>query len=202
MQYSRQVPFIFFFYLSLASLCIFLLSGCSGSSHPVSPNLLNSGVLTDTQVNSDLEGQAPVNGLPCGIRTSEDEPEYIEGELLVVLHDTCVDSDALALLQSQPVRLSRTLPLSWGTIYKVEITDGTPVEEITERLKADPRVKKNFLRGLPIGRMGVSEDIKGLALLLGSDASSFITGALIPLDGGNLAKNPGGSHPGMPELEV
>jgi len=32
------------------------------------------------------------------------------------------------------------------------------------------------------------------------ELTSFITGALIPLDGGNLAKNAGGSHPGMPEL--
>lgn len=41
---------------------------------------------------------------------------------------------------------------------------------------------------------------KGFELLLASDAASFISGALIPLDGGNLAKNAGGSHPGVPEL--
>ena len=51
-----------------------------------------------------------------------------------------------------------------------------------------------------MGRLGVNEDIKGVALLLASDASAFITGALIPLDGGNLARNAGGSHPGMPEF--
>jgi len=71
---------------------------------------------------------------------------------------------------------------------------------LEKRMDADPRLRKNFLRGLPIGRLGEKEEIKGLALLLGSDASSFITGALIPFDGGNLAKNAGGSHPGMPEL--
>ncbi len=71
---------------------------------------------------------------------------------------------------------------------------------LEKRMEADPRLRKNFLRGIPMGRLGEKEDIKGLALLLGSEASSFITGALIPLDGGNLAKNAGGSHPGMPEL--
>jgi NAD(P)-dependent dehydrogenase (short-subunit alcohol dehydrogenase family) len=73
---------------------------------------------------------------------------------------------------------------------------------LEERMEEDPRLRKNFLRGIPMGRLGVSEDIKGLALLLASDASSFMTGALVPLDGGNTAKNAGGSHPGMPEFDA
>ena len=40
---------------------------------------------------------------------------------------------------------------------------------------------------------GRPDDIKGLAVFLASDASSWITGALIPMDGGNLAMNAGGS---------
>jgi NAD(P)-dependent dehydrogenase (short-subunit alcohol dehydrogenase family) len=73
-------------------------------------------------------------------------------------------------------------------------------QSLEQRMADDPRLRKNFLRGIPMGRLGVNEDIKGIALLLASDASSFMTGALIPLDGGNLAKNAGGSHPGMPEF--
>jgi NAD(P)-dependent dehydrogenase (short-subunit alcohol dehydrogenase family) len=42
---------------------------------------------------------------------------------------------------------------------------------------------------------GEPDDIKGLAVLLASDASSWITGALIPMDGGNLAMNPGATIP-------
>jgi len=58
---------------------------------------------------------------------------------------------------------------------------------------ADPAVQETMLRGLPIGRFGVPDDIKGLALWLASDASAWITGALIPFDGGNLAMNAGGT---------
>lgn len=61
------------------------------------------------------------------------------------------------------------------------------------RMSADPNLKSTFLRGLPIGRMGAPEDVKGLAIFLASDASAWITGALIPLDGGNLAMNAGGT---------
>lgn len=70
--------------------------------------------------------------------------------------------------------------------------------DLEERIAADPALGETYLRGLPIGRLGDSNDIKGAAIFLASDAAAWITGAMIPLDGGNLAKNAGGSHPGMP----
>jgi len=45
---------------------------------------------------------------------------------------------------------------------------------------------------VPLGRMGEPEELKGLALLLASPASSFITGAVITIDGGQLLGEPGG----------
>jgi NAD(P)-dependent dehydrogenase (short-subunit alcohol dehydrogenase family) len=74
--------------------------------------------------------------------------------------------------------------------------------DLEERIRANPIEKLNFLRGIPMGRMGVSDEIKGVAIFLASDASAWVTGALIPLDGGNLAKNAGGSHAGMPEFQI
>lgn len=70
--------------------------------------------------------------------------------------------------------------------------------DLEERIAADSMLGNTYLRGLPIGRLGTSNDIKGAAIFLASAASAWITGALLPLDGGNLAKNAGGSHPGMP----
>ena len=64
---------------------------------------------------------------------------------------------------------------------------------LRERIEADPPLESRFLSGIPAGRMGQPEDIKGLAVFLASDSSSWITGALIPVDGGNLAMNAGGS---------
>lgn len=58
---------------------------------------------------------------------------------------------------------------------------------------ADPVVRDTMMHGIPIGRFGMPDDIKGLALWLASDASAWITGALIPMDGGNLAMNAGGT---------
>ena len=64
---------------------------------------------------------------------------------------------------------------------------------LSERMQADKHLEEQFLSGIPIGRMGQPEDIAGLAVFLASDASSWITGALIPLDGGNLSLNAGGT---------
>ncbi len=70
--------------------------------------------------------------------------------------------------------------------------------DLKERIAADPSLGATYLRGLPMGRLGDSNDIKGAAIFLASDASAWITGVMLPLDGGNLSKNAGGSHPGMP----
>jgi len=37
---------------------------------------------------------------------------------------------------------------------------------------------------VPLNRMGSKEDLKGVSVFLASEASSYITGAVIPVDGG------------------
>jgi NAD(P)-dependent dehydrogenase (short-subunit alcohol dehydrogenase family) len=64
---------------------------------------------------------------------------------------------------------------------------------LEKRMAGDPLLRGRFESGIPRGRLGQPEDIMGLAVFLASDASSWITGALIPMDGGNLALNAGGT---------
>jgi NAD(P)-dependent dehydrogenase (short-subunit alcohol dehydrogenase family) len=63
---------------------------------------------------------------------------------------------------------------------------------LERRMEADPYLRDTFLYGIPRGRFGQPDDIKGVALWLASDAADWITGVIIPMDGGNLAKNGGG----------
>jgi len=51
-----------------------------------------------------------------------------------------------------------------------------------------PEIEKQFASMVPLGRIADPEKIKGVALLLASPASSFITGITIPVDGGIMAR--------------
>jgi NAD(P)-dependent dehydrogenase (short-subunit alcohol dehydrogenase family) len=101
------------------------------------------------------------------------------------------------------VQLTRELSTHWSS-RGVRCNAILPAQVLNpglaERIAAEPELENVFLRGIPAGRLGHPDDIKGLAIFLASDASRWITGAIIPMDGGNLAKNPGGSHPGMPGI--
>jgi NAD(P)-dependent dehydrogenase (short-subunit alcohol dehydrogenase family) len=53
---------------------------------------------------------------------------------------------------------------------------------------ADPAaVRRERTASHPIGRLGQPEDIAGLAVYLASDESSWVTGAILSVDGGYLA---------------
>ena len=45
---------------------------------------------------------------------------------------------------------------------------------------------QNYIKSIPMNRLGLESELDGLLLLLASDASSFMTGSIIPVDGGHL----------------
>ncbi len=51
-----------------------------------------------------------------------------------------------------------------------------------------PEIEAEFASMVPLGRIASPDEIKGLAILLCSRASSFMTGITIPVDGGIMAK--------------
>jgi NAD(P)-dependent dehydrogenase (short-subunit alcohol dehydrogenase family) len=55
-----------------------------------------------------------------------------------------------------------------------------------------PEAEQQWAATVPLGRMAEPDELKGLALLLASPASSFITGAAHVIDGGALIHAPGG----------
>ena len=48
------------------------------------------------------------------------------------------------------------------------------------------RYKDTIEAGIPLGRIGSSEDVAGACLFLGSRAGAYVNGATIALDGGTL----------------
>lgn len=103
---------------------------------------------------------------------------------------------AYSMAMGAVVQMTRELSTEWSS-RGVRVNCVTPAQvvnpSLTARMQQDPTLEGRFLKGIPAGRLGRPDDIKGLAVLLASDASAWITGAIIPMDGGNLAMNAGGT---------
>ncbi len=91
------------------------------------------------------------------------------------------------------VELTKVTARSLGKygIGAVAIAPGTIATEL-ERIRRTPEEYEEFMRQrasiMAVGRVGQPEDIAALATFLASDESSFITGAVIPIDGGRFDK--------------
>jgi NAD(P)-dependent dehydrogenase (short-subunit alcohol dehydrogenase family) len=56
-----------------------------------------------------------------------------------------------------------------------------------DRFTGTPEKKAALLAGVPIGRIGKPDDIANAVLFLATDASSFVTGQILTVDGGKTA---------------
>lgn len=103
---------------------------------------------------------------------------------------------AYSMAMGAVVQLTRELSTEWSH-RGVRVNAVLPAQvlnpSLSARIDQDPGLEGRFLGGIPAGRLGRPADIMGLVVLLASDASSWITGAIIPMDGGNLAMNAGGT---------
>jgi NAD(P)-dependent dehydrogenase (short-subunit alcohol dehydrogenase family) len=97
-------------------------------------------------------------------------------------------------------QMTRELATEWAK-HNIRVNALKPVQMKTPSVKAwltdpktDPNLIAHLLEGIPMNRLGEVEDILGPAIFLASDAAAFVTGVLLPVDGGNLALNAGGSH--------
>ena len=85
--------------------------------------------------------------------------------------------------------LTRTLACEWAkyNIFVNAIAPSLVATELTRSIMSDPeRVKYNTAR-IPLGRLAMVEDLMGPTIFLASNASNFVTGQIIYVDGGTSA---------------
>jgi len=86
--------------------------------------------------------------------------------------------------------LTRLLACEWAPhrINVNAIAPGYMATDNTAPLRADPKRSREVLDRIPAGRWGAPDDLKGVAVFLASEASSYMNGFTIAVDGGWLAR--------------
>ena len=85
--------------------------------------------------------------------------------------------------------LGRTLALDWAP-HRIRVNiigPGVVDTPMSAKSLADPAKRARMMEKTPIGRPASPDEIASVIAFLTSDASSFMTGAYVPVDGGALA---------------
>lgn len=88
------------------------------------------------------------------------------------------------------INLTRELAVQWASsgVRVNAIAPGWFPSELTAEMFEDPQSMAWLVRNTPMRRAGTEDELDGMALLLASDASSYITGQVFAVDGGWTAR--------------
>jgi NAD(P)-dependent dehydrogenase (short-subunit alcohol dehydrogenase family) len=64
------------------------------------------------------------------------------------------------------------------------IAPGPFASKMTAWAMKDPDILASMIDGVPLGRIGTPEDMAGTAIFLASRAGAYLTGTIVPVDGG------------------
>lgn len=85
-------------------------------------------------------------------------------------------------------QLTKSLAIAWaGQRTRVNaVAPGYIATPLTQALQNNPAMNQTILSRTPMGRWGTPQDVAGPVLFLCSDAAAFVTGSILPVDGGYL----------------
>lgn len=154
-------------------------TGYYGASNEITPELYESVFAVNVRAALLLAGHAAAamasNGGGSIVNVSSGLSAVgVAGHALYAAAKAAVDS------------ATRSLAGEWGhaNVRVNSVLLGTHRSEMAAAIWADDAVRANYLKGVPLGRIGEPEETAEVVLFLGTQASSYVTGQTIAIDGG------------------
>ena len=93
---------------------------------------------------------------------------------------------AYAASKGGVAQLTKSLAVAWAKdgIRVNAVAPGWIVTPMTENARGDEARNRAIVERTPMGRWGTPDDVLGPMLFLASDAARFVTGVVLPVDGG------------------
>ena len=138
----------------------------------------------DVPMNVNVKGPFLLSQLAARIMRDQDG-----GSIINIASNAGIRPSALhiySVSKAALIMLTQVMAKEWGQ-YKIRvnaIAPGMVETKFSEPLWSEPAAHEAIARSTALGRLGVPEDIAGVALFLASDISSYVTGATIVVDGG------------------
>jgi gluconate 5-dehydrogenase/2-deoxy-D-gluconate 3-dehydrogenase len=98
-------------------------------------------------------------------------------------------SSAYCASKGGVVQLTKVMAIEWAP-YNIRVNAVAPgwfKTPLNEMFLSRPEVQEAICSRTPLGRYGKPEDLIGAHVFLASEASAFVTGAVLPVDGGYLS---------------
>ena len=97
---------------------------------------------------------------------------------------------AYAASKGGVMQLTKALANEWANkgVQVNAIAPGYFATDVTEALRADASRSKELLARIPAGRWGEAEDLQGAVIYLASASSNYVTGHILVVDGGWMAR--------------
>ena len=97
---------------------------------------------------------------------------------------------AYCVSKSGIILLTKSLALEWAR-YNIRVNSIAPhylETDLTRGLRDSEKIHAAIVKQIPLRRFGKASEVVGAVLYLSSNASSYTTGTVIPVDGGYLAQ--------------
>ncbi|MBW2307286.1 MAG: glucose 1-dehydrogenase [Deltaproteobacteria bacterium] len=84
------------------------------------------------------------------------------------------------------IQMTRVLAAEWSGRYDINVNAIAPsyfATDLTHGMRQSEKIRRNLLSRTPKGRFGDPNEVVGAAIFLASEASSYVTGSVLMVDG-------------------